>query len=449
MRLLDPSAFGLIGMITVFTGFLERIKDSGLGTSLIYHTSLTRTDKDTVFWFNIFSGLLLTGILFISSKLLADYYNEPILNELIKTFSITFIISALSITHKTLLIKKLDFKKIFQVEVVGLTLSAVLAIISAYLGFGVWSLIVLHLSRALMLSVTFWILSDYTPNIKFSFKILKKHFEYSFPVLGTQSLNYWTRNADNFFIGSLLGSEALGFYSRAYFFVTMPVQKISGIIGSVLFPSLSILKDNKNKAADLFLKSMKMTAFITFPLLGGVIVLTEPFVFNLFGIKWMPIISTLKILSVLALLQSVMTFTGSIFYSQGATRLNFKISVVYGIFNILIFYIGSLFSIEMVALLLLCGFILYVYPRLYFVSKLIDIGVIDILINLKHIFFVNSICMLISFIFFNLTFDDSRNLFSLVSGILIYLFLYIISNYMFNKKNSLEFVNNIRNVVKS
>jgi PST family polysaccharide transporter len=163
----------------------------------------------------------------------------------------------------------------------------------------------------------------------------------------------------------------------------------------------------------------------------------------------MPIISTLKILSVLALLQSVMTFTGSIFYSQGATRLNFKISVVYGIFNILIFYIGSLFSIEMVALLLLCGFILYVYPRLYFVSKLIDIGVIDILINLKHIFFVNSICMLISFIFFNLTFDDSRNLFSLVSGILIYLFLYIISNYMFNKKNSLEFVNNIRNVVKS
>jgi PST family polysaccharide transporter len=256
MRILDASAFGLIGMITVFTGFLNILKDSGLASSLIYQGRLSTSDKDTVFWFNIGIGFLLTLVFFFSSSFIAAYYEEPMLDKLVKVFSSTFIISAFSITQYTLLKKELAFKKIFQVEIIGIVFSAIFTIIAVYMGFGVWSLIVLHVSRALMISINTWLVSEYKPTIKYSYSVLKKHFQYSLPVLGTKSFNYWTRNADNFFIGSFLGSQALGYYSRAFFFVNMPTQKISSIIGNILFPSLSMLKEDKAKAVDLYLKSI-------------------------------------------------------------------------------------------------------------------------------------------------------------------------------------------------
>ena len=447
MRILDPSAFGLIGMITVFTGFLNVLKDSGLGSSLIYQSDLKKIDKDTVFWFNISVGFILFLGLFIFSNLIASYYDEPLLSSLTKVFSFTFILSALSQIHHVLFKKSLDFKKIFKVEVVGLVSSATLAISAAFLGFGVWSLLVLHVSRTLIISINTWLFSNYRPAFSFSSNVLKKHFQYSFPVLGTKSFNYWTRNADNFFIGSFLGSTPLGYYSRAYFFVTMPVQKISSIIGKTLFPSLSLLKDNNEKAIVLYLKSMRMTAFVTFPLLGGLIILAKPFVLVAFGTQWLPIITTLKILCILSLLQSVIVLTNSIYFAKGATKLNFKLSILSGISNIIGFYIGSQYSIEMVATLLLSVYLLFMIPKLYYGCRLMDLNISKVIKNLSFIFMINLLAMLVCFVFVWCVNAYLSVIYLLLLGTLLYVATFISLNILFNRDILDEFLFSLKKVM--
>ncbi|UAM96631.1 lipopolysaccharide biosynthesis protein [Polaribacter litorisediminis] len=446
MRLLSPDAFGLIGMITVFTGFLKMLKDSGLGVSLIYKKDLTKYDKDTVFWFNFVFGLLLSIIFFFSSGFLADYYDEPELNNLIKVFSLTFVFSSLSGVHGPLLKKHLQYKKIFMANITSIVVSSILTIIAAFSNFGVWSLVILHLSASIIYTINLYFVSDYRPSFNFSKDILKSHFDYSLPVLGTKSFNYLTRNADNFFIGSLLGSQALGYYSRAFFFVNMPIQKISNIIGSILFPSLSLKKDKK-QSKNLLLNAMNMTAFITFPLIGGLIVLSEPFVVGIFGEQWKPMVLTLQILSILTLFESVFVFTTSIFYAHGATKLYFRLSVIYGLYNIVAFYIGSLYSIEAVAGLLLIGYILFMFPKLYYAGKLIDLRILEIFKILKSHFIINFIVMFLVYVASIFLLHKISMIILLIIGIATYLILFTIISLLMNKKDLLIFIDNLKKVI--
>jgi PST family polysaccharide transporter len=449
MRVLEPKAFGLIGMITVFTGFLNIIKDSGLASSLIYKKFLQKIDKDTVFWFNIVVGFVLTLGFFFSSSFIAKYYEEPILNQLVKAFSVTFFLSAISITQYTLFKKNLAFKKIFKVEIIGLLLSAILTIVAALMGFGVWSLVILQISKTLIISINTWIFSSYKPSFNFSYSVLMEHFQYSFPVLGTKSFNYWTRNADNFFIGSFLGSQALAYYSRAYFFVAMPAQKISGIIGNVLFPSLSKIKDDKNKAKNMYLKAMRLTAFITFPLLGGLIVFAEQFTEIVFGKQWLPMVITLQLLSILSLVESVFVFTTSLFYSQGATKLNFKISVLFGITNITVFYFGSQYSIETVALLLIIVYFIFLLPKVYYATKLIDLRLGIVFSNILRLFLFNSFAMFLSYFIYEIASCHINYLLSFILGIFVYILIFISLNLFFNKTQFKEFTFYISNINKN
>lgn len=448
MRLLSPDSFGLIGMITVFTGFMNKLKDSGLGASLIYKSELSKQDKDTVFWFNFFFGMVLFLVFFLSSNLLSSYYNEPQLNSLTKVFALTFIFSSLSGVHGPLLQKELKFKEIFKANIASLIISSILTIIAAFNNFGVWSLIILHLSGSLINTINLYFVSEYRPSFNFSFKTLKGHLQYSLPVLGTKSFNYWTRNADNFFIGSMLGSQALGFYSRAFFFVNMPIQKISNILGSTLFPSLAKFNKDKRKSSELLLNSMNMTAFATFPIIGGLLVLAEPFVLFSFGDQWRPMIMALQILSILTILESVLVFTTSIFYAYGANKLFFYFSVIFGVSNIVVFYIGAHYSIEIVSILLLAVYLVFIIPKLYFINKLIDLKIIDIFKKLKFHLIINFVCIILVSIFvkyYIITFSDFL---LLVLGTIFYMAIYLILQFIFNKNDFLIFFQNIKNVIK-
>ena len=391
MRLLAPEDFGLLGMVTVFTGFLNVLKDSGLGSSLIYRKTLKPDDINTVFWFNVFMGLLLSLFLFSMSYPLAIYYEEIRLNDIVKVYSLIFTVSASTIVPTALLTKYLQFKKKFIVESFSVILSGVLGVFMALANYGVWSLIAMHLFRVSLHALILWFIFPFKPQLAFSFSVLKSHFGYSLPVFGTKSFNYWTRNADNLFIGKLLGSEALGFYSRAFFFVTFPVQRFTNVLGGVLFPVMTQGDYTKNRIRQLLIRAIRLVALVTFPLMGLLIVSAEPFILLVFGSQWLPMLPALRILSVLAMLESVLVLTTPVFYALGATKLNFKISVVLGLVNILIFYVGAQYSIETVAWLLLVSTSLFTLPRVYFVIKMTD-AVVGDFINAVGKTFLITIC---------------------------------------------------------
>ena len=396
MNLLSPRDFGLLGMIMVFSGFLNIIKDGGLGSSLIYKKKLTHLDLNTVFWLNLVLGICLSLIFFLVSQPLAAYYGDFQLIKIIKVFSFIFLISSTNLINETLLTKSLQFKKKFVIEALSISISGVAALFLAYKNYGVWSLVFMHLLRALCRTIILWIFTSFRPRLEFSFDILKNHFRYTIPVFGTKSFNYWTRNADNLLIGKFLGSQELGYYSRSYFFVTFPVQRFTNILGSVLFPVMSQDNYTKKEIKSLLLRAMKLTSLITFPLIGLFIVVSEPFVVVLFGEKWLPMLPSLRILSFVAMIESVLVLTTPVFYALGATKLNFKITISFGLLNFLFFYIGSQFSIEIVAALLLMSTIIFVLPRCYYIIKLTGATAGDMASSVSLVFVINLVAMVLS-----------------------------------------------------
>lgn len=381
MRLVKPKEFGLLGMVTVFSGFLSVFKDFGLGSSLVHKREIDELDKHTLFWAILLFGSLLTGLFALLGKPLAAFYGEPRLVGITTALSFVFVVESTGSLQLSLLQKGLHFKKIFSASISGVVASGIIATYMAYSGFGVWALVVQQLVNVTVVSVVLWIASDYFPAARFSMERLRGHLDYSLSLVGNNSLNYWARNADNFLIGKFLGAEPLGFYSRAYSIMMIPVGRISGTIGSVMFPSFSIIQNETERIKYIYLKMSRVIAFVTFPLMGTLIVIADPFVRVVLGPKWLPMVPVLRVLAIIGSIQSIGTLVGTIFLSQGATKLAFKLTAFASATYIAAFIIGSRFSIVAVALAYLIAVLVMLYPQFHLAGRLIGCSAKEMLLN--------------------------------------------------------------------
>jgi O-antigen/teichoic acid export membrane protein len=158
---------------------------------------------------------------------------------------------------------------------------------------------------------------------------------------------------------------------------------------------------------------------------------------------------TLQLLSILSLFESVFVFTTYLFYSQGATKLNFKISVLFGITNITAFYIGSQYSIETVALLLIIVYFVFLLPKVYYATKLIDLRMGIVFTNILRLFIFNTLSMVLSYYIYEITYAHMNYLLSFILGILSYISIFILFNLFFNKIQFKEFLFYMSNINKN
>ncbi len=388
-RILSPNEFGLIAMITVLTGFINIFNDFGFGSALIQRKDISELDCSSVFWLNIFLGVLLTLLVFFLAPLFSAFYSRPILSSLVIYISFTFIISSTAIVQNALMLKALDFKRQFFINTGSVLISGIAAIIAALNGYGVWSLVLKILLYSGLNSVFLWMSSSWFPKFKFSVDSIKKMVGFVLPLFGTRTIGYWMRNLDNILIGRYIGEQALGYYGRAYSLMLLPITQISGIISRVLFPSFSSIQDDVEMIKKVYLKISRTIAFITFPLMLGLSVVSEPFVLTLLGEKWRDMITVLSILSILGATQSIGTLNGNIFLARNATKLQFYVGGVGRIILIIAIVIGLRFGIEGVALSYMCTSLLMMIPLYYFMGSLINLKVIEILKNLSSSFFLS------------------------------------------------------------
>jgi len=409
MRLLLPEDFGTLSMVLVFTGFLSVFTDFGLGSALIYKKDIERSDIDTIFWVSNLLGIFLSILLFIGSPLIAAFYNAPELVLLASVMSLIFVINSLGRTHITLLRKRLLFKQVFLIEIISVFGSSALAIFLAYAGKGVWALVGLHLSKGLMKSTSAWIIVNYIPSFSLSLIRFKEHWNYAYPLLGNQIFNYWTRNADRFFIGKFLGSEQLGFYSRANSLISKPTKEVVAVLGSVLFPSFSLIKDDTIRIKQIYLSAARITTFFILPFLGVIVVFAKPLVQIGLGIKWLPIVPLLMIFPLIGALESFGRLSSSLFLSQGKVRSLAIINILRGSVMIIAFFVGAQYSIQVVAWCLVIVSFIFLIPKLYYGGKSISCSVNEILISIFPNFLAVLVTMVITyFIINNITlFQDS------------------------------------------
>ena len=385
-HLLSPSEFGLITMITVITGFAGIFAELGFSAALVQKRNIGKEHLSTVFWLNSGAGLLLMLIFMAGSPLIAGFYNEPQLVLITVVISTNFLINSFGIVQKTLMTKSLDFRTLSIVEIVTVGISGIIAIIMAYNGFGVWSLAVQAVVISLTKVVSLWKLSKWRPRFEFHWWAIKNLIGFSSSFAGTKALNYWARNVDNLLVGRFVGMDALGAYSRAYSVMMFPLTSISRVISNVMFPSFSLIQEDKQRVKELYLKITRTIALITFPLIFGLFVTVKPFVMVVFGQKWIAMIPILQILCLLGIPQSIGTLNGNIYLSQGRADLQFKVSLFLKASVILGIVIGLHWGVIGVAIGYTIASIINFYPSISYAERLINMSFSELMRNLSGVF---------------------------------------------------------------
>lgn len=385
-RLLVPADFGLLGMVLVFTGFATMFSDCGFGQSLIQRLEIEERHRSSVFWLSVMIGFVLAAITAGSSPLVARLYGDPRLVPVMELIAISFPLASMSVVQRALLSREMRFRTLGLLEVVNTLIIGVAAIALALSGFGVWSLVWQQILYYVVMAVGMWWALGWRPRLILDLRAVKELFGYSANLTGFSVINYWSRNADNMLVGKYLGSAPLGIYSRAYNLMLLPLSQVTWVVAKVMFPALSKLQNDKQRVKNIYLRTVSIIGLITFPLMLGLLAVTDHFVLALYGAPWAELIPVLRIFCILGMTQAVTSTVGLIFQSQGRTDWMFWWGAFSGLLSIVGIIVGvSMRSLTAIAgCLLLVAFLLLI-PNFGLAGKLISMTVREVMQSLASV----------------------------------------------------------------
>lgn len=297
-RLLLPEDFGAIGMITIFIAVSQVLIDGGFGSALIQKKNPTQTDFSTIFYWNILfsSGLYL--ILFLCAPHIARFFSMPILSGVLRGIGLTLIINSVFTLQKTRLQKQLEFKKIAICSLSSYILGSIVAVILAYHGVGVWSLVAMQIIYGIVFVSVLWIVTRWHPSLYFSLKALKELFGFGGFILFANILQETCRNLQGIIIGKNFSATQMGYYSQAYKLDHITSYSIPQVIVQVMYPVYSSLQDNRERLNEVVSMNLRVISFLVFPILGLLILIAEPLIVFLYGEKWLPSVPYFQVLCV-------------------------------------------------------------------------------------------------------------------------------------------------------
>jgi PST family polysaccharide transporter len=382
-RILSPSVFGVVGMVTMFTNFAALFIDMGFGVALIQKKEADNEHFSSVFWLNLGIGCFLYVLFFFLAPLFSIFFHQPQLTILVRVICLSFIISSLTSVQSNLLVRELKFKQKVLFNWISVILGYSVAFFLALNGYGVWSVVWMTIVTATSNSLLYWISSDWRPSFLFNRNKIKELSKFGFNVLGDTSVNYWSRNFDNFIIGRVLGSTQLGLYTRAYSLMLLPLRNISSVITKVMFPAFSKKQDDVASIKRHYLQIIKYISLVTFPAMIGLSLVSKEFVLLFFGQNWKGMIPVLAILSLVGAVQSIFSLNGMIYNSLGKAHIAFKVSLLVNVVLIIAFTIGVNFGIVGMAWSYLIASVILFFPIYNTAIKQLNTTLSEVFFTLK------------------------------------------------------------------
>lgn len=316
-RLLMPDDFGCIGMLYVFIAISGIFISGGFGQALIQKKNPTHLDYTTVFYWNLAMSILFYIILFFSAPAIAHFYKIPLLKDVLRVQSIVLFIQSFSIVQSNQLQKQLRFKELSTRNIVSALSGMLIAIIMAFCGCGVWSLVASALLSATVSVILLWKMSTWRPTWEFSFQSLKELFNFGGLMLLSNLVETIYTNIQSLIIGRWYSAKDLGYYSQAKKLEEVPTNSLSAIVNEVSFPIFSALQDDKAALLTGVRKNVKAITYLNFPLMVMMIVIAQPLINLLYGAKWLTSAPYFQILCVSSMIYTLNTLNTNVIKSLG------------------------------------------------------------------------------------------------------------------------------------
>lgn len=344
-RLLAPEIFGLIGMLNIFMGIGTTLINGGLAQSLIRTENPDEEDFSTVFYFNLIGSILIYGIIFFLAPFIAVFYKQHLLTNIIRIYSITFVINAFGTIQTTRLTKSLDFKTQMKVTLPSLLISGTVGITLAYAGYGVWSLVTSAIVQALASVIQLWYWSKWKPLWCFSKEKFNYHFHYGIKMMLSGILDIIFTNIYTIIFGKFFSPMQVGYYNQANALQMLPVSNISSIVTKVSFPLFAAINHDDIRLKDVYKRIMQMVIFLVTPILIIMAVLAEPLFRFTFTEKWLPAVPYFQILCLNGIFYPIHAYNLQILQVKGRSDLFLKLEVIKKILVVLVLIISFQYGI--------------------------------------------------------------------------------------------------------
>lgn len=368
-RLLTPSDFGCIGMLTIFIAVSQTFVDGGFGSALIQKKEPTNKDYSTILYLNIVISALLYIILYLTSGFIAEFYHLPLLEPVLKLLGLVLILNATSIIQINRMRKLLQFQKLSVIYIVSISVSVVVAIYMAYSGWGVWSLVWMQLIYSVCCSVLVWIFGGWTPSLCFSTASLKQLFGFGSFLLLSNLINNFCNNIQGLLIGRMFTPAVMGYYSQAKKLEDVPSSSISSIIDNVSYPVMAAKQDSPDELIAAVKKFISILAFLTFPIMGLLIVLAKPLIVTLYSDKWVECVPYFQILCIAGIAICLQTINYNAVAARGKSKSLFRWTVIKRGVGLILIGIGCFFGIYGILIGYVCVSWFVYFCNAYLVDK--------------------------------------------------------------------------------
>lgn len=375
-RLLEPTAYGTVALVTVFTTILQVFVDSGLGVALIQKKDADDLDFSTVFYFNFGVCIILYIGMFLAAPLIADFYNEPTLTPIVRVISLTIVVSGIKGIQQAYISRNMLFKRFFFSTIGGTCVSAIVGIVMAYMGFGVWALVFQQLSNTIVDTCILWLTVKWRPKKMFSWSRLHVLFSFGWKLLCSSLIDTFYVNIRSLIIGKMYSSADLAFYNQGEKFPKMIVTNINSSIDSVLLPTMSSAQDDRNRVKSMTRRAIKTSTYVMAPLMLGLAFCAEPIVLLILTEKWLPCVPFLQIFCATYMFYPINTANLNAINSLGRSDLFLKLEIVKKIAGIVILLCTMWFGVMAMA---------YSMLLVSFLSQVINSWPNRILLNYSYV----------------------------------------------------------------
>lgn len=410
-RILAPNDYGLVAMLGIFFSFSQALIDSGFASSLVQKGECTEDDYSTVFYFNIIISILIYLILYFSSPLIAKFYNNDLLINLTKVYSINLIINAFGFVHRIMLVKQLKFKTIAQITMISSLLSGIGAIFAAYNGFGYWALVVQIMLSSLLSTILFILSTRWTPMLLFSFNALKSLSSFGLSIMFLALFNSIYTNLYSLYIGHKFNTRDLGLFNRSQTFSMFIPISISDFVMKAIYPIEVQYKENIELLRTRFKEYLYMMMLVVISLSTFVSVYSYDIVTFLLSDKWIEIVPLLQIMSIAYIFTPIVQLNWNILKVRGCSKDLLKSELIKKILGILIMLITVQWGIFYMVVGLLVYAVIDMFISTIYVKREINLGFIKQLLVILPIFIYSATASVISYIILKILGGTSYDLF--------------------------------------
>ena len=349
-RILMPEDYGAVAIINIFISIADVFLSSGLNTSLIQKRDADELDFSTIFYLNLGLSLVLYLMLFGIAPFIAQAYGMPILKSAIRVFALRLPVSAFQVIQVAYISKKMQFKKFFFATITGTILSALVGIAMAIKGMGVWALIGQYLTNTVIDTMMLWATVKWMPKNMFSIKAAVPLIKYSWKVMMTDLLGTLCNNLGDFIIGAKYSSANLAYYTKGKQLPQLFRTNIYTTLISVLFPGIAAVNDNMVTVKKITRKSVRIMAYIVFPISLGLMAAGKTIVEVLFTEKWLPMLPYVYVMCVETIISVPATIALQSIKAVGRSDLMLKSEIIKKIFFIISTVVAMNYGVFAIAL---------------------------------------------------------------------------------------------------